>query len=106
MSPLPYETSVQDVIVRIENRLGENPNVREKVSAILKNGPKAFRFATLYEIVNPETQAHHHWCLKITSIDRSKKSGWSFKAEKSVSLDSDDSQELDVLAEILKRARA
>ncbi len=106
MTPLPYDTPVQDVILRIENRLGQNPNVREKVSAVLKNGPKAFRVATLFEIVNPGTQEHHHWCLKITSIDRSKTKGWNVKPEKTVSLDSDDSQELHVLSEILKRARA
>jgi hypothetical protein len=50
MTPLPYETSVENVIVRIESRLSENPNVREKITATLKNGPRAFCVATLYEI--------------------------------------------------------
>jgi Shedu protein SduA, C-terminal len=106
MTPLPYDTSVEDVIVRIESKLSQNPNVREKVSAVLKNGPRAYRVATLYEIINPETNEHHHWCLKITSIDRSKTRGWSIKPDKTVSLDDDGSRELQVLADILKRARA
>jgi hypothetical protein len=72
MTPLPYETTVKDVIVRIESKLAQNPNLRDKISAVLKNRPKAYRVATLYEIINPATSEHHHWCLKITSIDRSK----------------------------------
>jgi hypothetical protein len=43
MTPLPYETTVKDVVVRIESRLAQNPNVRDKISAVLKNGPKAYR---------------------------------------------------------------
>ena len=105
MAALPYETTVEDVIVRIESRLSQNQNVREKISAVLKNGPRAFRVATLYEIINPDTNEHHHWCLKITSIDRSKTKGWNIKPEKTVSLDDDGSRELQVLADILKRAR-
>jgi len=106
MTPLPYETLVADVIVRIESTIGRSPNVREKVSAVLKNGPKAFRVATLYEIINPETQEHHHWCLKISSIDRTKSKGWAFKADKSVSLDDEDSNELQVLVDLIKRAQS
>src|SRR5688500_15769378 len=105
MAPLPYETRVEDVIVRIESKLSQNPNVREKVSAVLKDGPRAFRVATLYEIINADTNEHHHWCLKITSIDRSRTRGWSIKPDKTVSLDNDGSSELHILADILQRAR-
>lgn len=105
MTPLPYETPVDEVIVKIEAAL-TNPNIRERISAVLKNGPRAFRVATLYEIVDPATQTHHHWCLKISSIDRTKTKGWTFKPDKSVSLGDDDSQELQALEDVLKRARS
>jgi hypothetical protein len=102
---LPYETTPADVILRIESNI-RNPNVREVVSTVLKDGPRAYRIATLYEIVDPATQEHHHWCLRINSFDRTKKTGWSFKADKSVSLDDDGSQELATLAQLIQRAHA
>jgi aryl-alcohol dehydrogenase-like predicted oxidoreductase len=40
--------------------------------------------STLYEIVNPATDEHHHCCLKMTTIDRSKAKGWNIKPDKSV----------------------
>jgi hypothetical protein len=101
---LPYETTPADVILRIESNI-RNPNVREVVSTVLKDGPRAYRIATLYEIVDPTTQEHHHWCLRINFFDRTKKSGWSFKPDKSVSLDDDEgSQELSTLAMLIQRA--
>jgi len=105
MTPLPYPTSLDDVVVKIEASIG-NPNLGEKISVVLKNGPRAFRIATLYQIVHPETNTHHHWCLKISSVDRTKSKGWTFKPDKSVSLDDDGSRELDVLADLIQRTRS
>jgi antiviral defense system Shedu protein SduA len=102
---LPYETSPDEVILRIEAKL-RNPNVGRVVSTVLKDGPRAYRLATLYQIINPSTRDHHHWCLKINSFDRSKKSGWSFKPTHSVSMDDDGSQELAHLAELIQAANA
>lgn len=102
---LPYDTTPADVILRIESNI-RNPNVREVVSTVLKDGPRAYRVATLYEIIDPTTQEHHHWCLKINSFDRTKKIGWSFKPERSISLDDDGSPELSVLATLIQRAHA
>ena len=93
------------VILRIESNL-RNPNVRVVISTVLKDGPRAYRIASLYEIIDPATQEHHHWCLRINSFDRTKKTGWSYKPDKSVSLGDDRSQELATLAALIQRARA
>jgi hypothetical protein len=103
---LPYTTTSADVILRIGSKI-RNPNVREVVSTVLKDGPRAYRIATLYEIIDPATEEHHHWCLRINSFDRTKKSGWSFKPDRSVSLGDDQgSQELSTLATLIQRTHA
>jgi hypothetical protein len=76
------------------------------ISTVLKDGPRAYRIATLYEIIDPSNQEHHHWCLKINSFDRTKSAGWSVKPDKSVLLDDDGSRELATLAALIQRARA
>ena len=102
---LPYDTSPDDLVLRIESKL-KNPNVGRVVSMVLKPGPRAYRVATLYEIVDPSTNEHHHWCLKINSFDRSKSKGWSFKPTASVSLDDDGTSELGKLADFIQAAQA
>lgn len=102
---LPYDTSPDDLVLRIEAKL-QNPNVGRVVSMVLKPGPRAYRVATLYEIVNPSTNAHHHWCLRINSFDRTKSKGWSFKPTASVSLGDEGDSELSKLADFIQAAHA
>lgn len=101
---LPYDTSSDDLILRIEAKL-RNPNVGRVVSMVLKPGPRAYRVATLYQIVNPANGEHHHWCLRINSFDRTKSKGWSFKPAASVSMDDDGTSELGKLAEFIHAAQ-
>jgi len=99
--PLPPETSLDDVKVRIRNAT-KNPNVGRTEQVVLKEGPRAFRLATLMEILKPETGETHHHVLKLDSIDRTK-SGWFYKAEKSLSLEgSEQHNEIDRLFTFLK----
>ena len=102
---LPYETSSEDLILRIEAKL-RNPSVGKVVSTVLKAGPRAYRVATLYQIIDPGNGEHHHWCLRINSFDRTKSKGWSFKPTASVSLDDDGTFELGKLAELIQAAYA
>ena len=102
---LPYDTSPGDLVVRIEAKL-RNPNVGRVASMVLKPGPRAYRVATLYEIVNPSTSEHHHWCLKINSFDRTRSKGWTFKPTASVSLDDDGTSELAKLVDFIQAANA
>ncbi len=82
---LPPDSTLDDVKVRIVQSI-KNPNVGKREQVVLKEGPRAFRLATLFEIMKPETGELHHYTLKIDSIDR-KKAGWFYKPEKSVSLE-------------------
>lgn len=83
----------------------KNPNVRAVTQAPLREGPRVFRYATLYEIIDPVTQTHHHWCLRIDTISRTKKAGWTSKPEKSVILESDGRDEIGDLLTLLQAAR-
>jgi len=92
---LPPESTLDDVKVRIIASV-KNPNVGKTEQVVLKEGPRAFRLATLFEIINPETGKLHHYTLKIDSIDR-KKTGWFYKPEKSVSLEGRKQDEIERL---------
>lgn len=97
---LPPESNLEDVKVRISKSI-TNPNVGKIEQIVLKEGPRAFRLATLFEIVNPESGELHHYSLRIDSIDR-KKSGWFYKPEKSVSLEGRDPDEIERLFSFLQ----
>ena len=97
---LPPEASLEDVKVRIRQAT-RNPNVGRTEQVVLKEGPRAFRLATLMEIIHPESGELHHYFLKIDSIDRTKK-GWFYKPDRSVSLEGDDPNEIDRLFRFMK----
>lgn len=89
---LPPESNLEDVKVRIRKSI-INPNVGKVEQVVLKEGPRAYGLATLFEIVDPEAGKLHHYSLRIDSINR-KKSGWFYKPEKSVSLKGRDPDEI------------
>lgn len=94
--PLPPDATLDDVKVRIRE-VNTNPNVGKFFQVVLKDGPRAFRIATLFEIINPQTKELHHYSLKIDHIDRKKKTGWFAKPERSVHLEGDSPDEIDRL---------
>ncbi|HLJ88558.1 MAG TPA: Shedu anti-phage system protein SduA domain-containing protein [Candidatus Angelobacter sp.] len=93
------DTSSEEIRLRIVAKL-KNPNVGKVISVTLKDGPQSYMYGTLFEIINPSDRSHHHWCLKIDSCSRTRRDGWKFKPEKSVSIDDDAS--LDALANVIK----
>ena len=99
MGSLPPDQTLDDVIVRIRKSYS-NPNVRTITQVVLKEGPRAFRLATLLELINPATNDFHHYSLKIDQIDRTKQ-GWFSKPEKSVRLDGKDPDEIEKLYRFL-----
>ena len=96
---LPPETSLDDVKVRIRQSY-KNPNVGKIHQVVLKDGPRTFKIATLLEIIDPKTDALHHYSLKIDSIDRLK-AGWFSKPEKSVRLEGGSPDEIENLYRFL-----
>jgi hypothetical protein len=99
MGSLPADHTLDQVIVRIRNSYS-NPNVRTITQVVLKEGPRAFRVATLLELINPTTKQFHHYSLKIDQIDRTKH-GWFSKSEKSIRLDGKDPDEIEKLYRFL-----
>lgn len=97
---LPVDTSFEEVKVRVR-KATKNPNVGRTEQVVLKEGPRAFRLATLMEIIKPDSGEVHHYVLKIDSIDRTKK-GWFYRPEKSVSLEGRDPDEIDRLFRFMK----
>jgi hypothetical protein len=92
---LPPESTLEDVKVRIIQSV-KNPNVGKTEQVVLKEGPRAFRLATLFKIMKPETGELHHYSLRIDSINRMK-AGWFHRPEKSVSLEGKEPDEIDRL---------
>lgn len=97
---LPPENTFDDVKVRIRESI-TNPNVGRIEQVELKSGPRAFRLATLMEILDPKEKTVHHYSLKIDSIDK-KKAGWFYKPEKSVRIEGNRPDEIDRLFKFLQ----
>ncbi len=70
------------------------------ITSTVKDGPQSYIYATIYEIIDPADRSHHHWCLKLDSCNRSKRLGWTFKPEKSLTIEGAPS--LQVLANLVK----
>jgi hypothetical protein len=99
---LPAENTIDDVKIRIQESY-KNPNVRRVTQAVLKEGPRAYKIASLMEIVNPKTDEFHHYSLKIDHIDKTK-AGWFYKPERSVRLEGNEPDEIERLLNFLVAA--
>lgn len=89
---LPPETTFQEVQLKIRDSY-RNPQVGNVSQVVLKEGPKAFRIATVFEILDPKTEQFHHYSLRLDHIDR-RKGGWFAKPEKSFRCDDDEIEKL------------
>jgi hypothetical protein len=98
-SKSPAEISPEDIRLRIQSKV-KNPNVGHVITSTVKDGPQSYIYATIYEIIDPADRSHHHWCLKLDSCNRSKRLGWTFKQEKSLTIEGAPS--LQVLANLVK----
>ncbi|MEM1188123.1 MAG: Shedu anti-phage system protein SduA domain-containing protein [Pseudomonadota bacterium] len=97
---LPPGQTINDVVVRIKQTF-TNPNVRSITQVVLKEGPRAFKIATLLEVINPNTGEFHHYSLRIDHVDKNK-AGWFAKPEKSVRLEGKEPDEIGKLYQFLK----
>tara|TARA_R110002072_G_scaffold295382_3_gene466306 strand:+ start:1392 stop:2543 length:1152 start_codon:yes stop_codon:yes gene_type:complete len=94
--PLPPETTPESVKLIVKKAYSA-ANVGNITQTWLKEGPQAFRLATLLEIVNPKTNEFHHYSLKIDQYSRSSKKGWSSKPDKSVRMEGKQPDEIRAL---------
>lgn len=83
-----------------------NANVGRVHEAVLKNGPRAFRVASVFEILDPSTGGVHHHVLRITNF-RKANDGWYFKEKRWVDLvDKEGEDEIGRLTALLGGIRA
>lgn len=101
--PIPYSTDPQDIAVRIEAGF-RNPNIGRVMTTQIRAGPQTYRWATLYEIMNPKTDSRHHYALRIDTYKRTKAHGWQLKPDRCISLGDDRSDELGRLSTLLASA--
>ncbi|MBX7259944.1 MAG: DUF4263 domain-containing protein [Candidatus Hydrogenedentes bacterium] len=97
--PLPPETSLDAVLVKIKETYS-NPSIGNIRQVVLRDGPRAFRVATLLEVLDSKTRDFHHYSLKIDHINK-RAEGWFADPERSVRLDGDEPDEVDTLYRFL-----
>lgn len=73
--------SLEDIKVEIRTT-HSNANVGKTHQIVLKEGPRAYRIATIFEIINASTQEIHHHTLRIDAYQKSS-SGWQKNVNKS-----------------------
>jgi len=98
-SNTPYSTSPEEIKVIIRNFI-QKDNIGPIHQVTLKEGPRTYKFATVMEIIDPSTNDTHHYTLRIDSVDRLK-AGWFGKPDKSVSLSSENENEIARLKDFL-----
>ena len=98
----PPDLTIEDIKVRIIRTSG-NPHIGKTHQVILKNGPRTFRIATIFEILDPVSRVVHHLSLQLDSYDKTK-AGWRSKPEKRIRLEGKDPDEIEILSTFLTSA--
>ena len=97
---IPFDTSPEEIKVRIKQAYS-NDKIRDIHQVTLKEGPRTYKFATIIEIIDPKTGGTHHFNLRLDSIDRTKLRGWVSRPDNSISLTSEDVNEIARLRDFL-----
>ncbi len=61
---IPKDISIEDIKVRIRST-SKNPNIGNTRHVVLKNGPRTYKIATIFEIVDPAEGKLHHLSLQL-----------------------------------------
>lgn len=97
----PREQTLEAVLIkRSEIERERNPDVKMCDRLVLKNGPRSFKVATHWMIVDRHTGELHHHAVKIETYQRTR-GGWLVLDERSITLDDSDGDELSQLATFL-----
>jgi hypothetical protein len=84
------DSTLEDIKIAIQ-RSYMNPNIGRTFQSVLKKGPRTYKIATIFEIINTKTEEHHHFSLRLDSFDKLK-AGWKYKPERSIHIDGDDGE--------------
>lgn len=80
-SLIPRSASLEDIKVEIRQTYS-NPNIGKTHQVVLKEGPRAYRIATIFEVLNSTTGEVHHHALRIDAYKLTK-AGWLVQEDKS-----------------------
>ena len=72
---LPLTKTLDEIKFHIK-QTHSNPNVGTTHQIVLKDGPRAYRIATIFQILNADTREVHHYSLRVDQYNRSKE-GWA-----------------------------
>jgi hypothetical protein len=95
----PPDFSLEEIKIKIR-QTSKNPNIGKTHQVTLKNGPRTFRIATIFEIINPKNQELHHLSLQFDSFDKTK-SAWRAKPDKKIVIKGKDPDEIKILSDFL-----
>lgn len=95
----PPDFSLEEIKIKIR-KTSKNPNIGKTHQVTLKNGPRTFRIATIFEIINPKNQELHHLSLQFDSFDKTK-SAWRAKPDKKIVIKGKDPDEIKILSDFL-----
>jgi hypothetical protein len=95
------DQSLEAVLIkRREIEQDKNPDISLKDSVVLKQGPRAYKVATHWIIIDRNTGEVHHHAVKIETLRR-RKSGWLLDEERSITLDDSKGDEIKPLETFL-----
>ena len=95
----PSDKSLDEIKIEVMKTF-RNPNIGKTYQFDLKSGPKAFRIATIFEILDPKDGSLHHLSLQLDSIDKTK-TAWKIKPQNRIRLEGKDPDELTLLRTFL-----
>ena len=95
----PPDFSLEEIKIKIQ-QTSKNPNIGKTHQVTLKDGPRTFRIATIFEIINPKNQELHHLSLQLDSFDKTK-SAWKAKPDKKIVIKGKDPDEIKILSDFL-----
>lgn len=96
----PPTLKPEEVVLKITTyEATQNPDYRLIHNAYLKEGPRSYKVAIMYEVIDRNAKTFHHLVLDIISLQKLKK-GWFFTYEHKFTLNSQEG-EIDALYKFL-----
>lgn len=100
-----HSESIDTIIARsIELDKQRHPDLGGVKTCVLRNGPRAYKLAKLWTILDRHTHKVHHHALNLETFERTKKHGWRSKPDKSITLEDQEADEIHALFDFLATA--